>query len=75
MFKRLQIPCDLSDSKEHLLHKRDGSRSGHLIQGTIKQRESQVSELGKSQHSLSCSNSGLSLYTTNKGPIVDSTNV
>lgn len=38
MFERLQIPCNLSDSKEHLLYKREGSRSGHLIPDPIKQR-------------------------------------
>lgn len=36
MLERLQIPYDLSDSKEHLLHKRNGSRSNHLISGTLR---------------------------------------
>lgn len=59
MSERLQIPCDFLDSEEHLLHKWDRSRSGHLLPVTInKSHESQTK--GKLSIHLPAVNSGLS---------------
>lgn len=63
MFERLQIPCDLLDSKERLLHKWDRSRSGRLITVTINKRVVSLRTKGNLSIHLSAVNSGLSWNT------------